>query len=484
MEFIKKHHFITTGILVLELLCAVLCGLWHQADTYVRIDGTFYPREATELDLSGIALDSPEKIPQIPLLKKLNVRDTGLTVREYDALRQALPDCEILWSLPFQGNYYPDDTQLLSVTGLTDEDVALLDYLPQLSQVNAEGCQNYPQLLELQKRKPECDVIYQVRIGSRNYDRNMQALVLYQADLQELDEMLPHFPNLEYITLTGPQSDTEGLLDLTEKYPDISISWDMDLCGVTVNSLASEIDISGAAVEDLYALEDTLVRLPNVERVIMSDCGISNEDMDALNRRHEDIRFIWTVQVSRWHRLRTDVTQFIPVKRGIMLNDRELYNLRYCTDMVGLDLGHNKITNIDFVAYMPHLRYLIFADTHVSDLTPLTDLKELVYLELFLTGPTDYSPLLTLTGLEDLNLCYTRAEGDVEIIAQMTWLKRLWWKHNEQRRLNSQERAILTESLPNTVTDFNSGSSTGNGWREGYLYYEMRDFFGMRYMTG
>jgi pyruvate,orthophosphate dikinase len=66
-----------------------------------------------------------------------------------------------------------------------------------------------------------------------------------------------------------------------------------------------------------------------------------------------------------------------------------------------------KIKNCDFVAFMPHLKYLILADTKVTDLTPLTGLKELAFLELFMLDIKDYAPLESLTGLEDLNLYYT-----------------------------------------------------------------------------
>lgn len=484
MRIFKNYHPAAIIVLALGLVCAILCGIWHQSSTYVFVDGSFYPRKAVQLDISGIPLDDPQKLSQIAGLEELDLRGTGITVEAYENLRQSLPECNIRWSIPFQGGFYDDDTQQLTVTSLTDEDVAMLGYFPRLTQVDARECRDYDQLLALQEAMPNCEISYSVPIGSKDYDRNAVSLNLFQAEADELKRMLPHFPKLRYLTLTGTQTDIEPLLELTETFPQIEISWDMDLWGITVNSLASEIDISGAPVDDLAKLEDIMVRLPNVERVIMSDCGISNEDMDALNRRHEDIRFIWTVQVSYWFRLRTDVTRFIPVKRGYLLNDDQLYNLRYCTDMVALDLGHNKITNIDFVAYMPHLRYLIFADTRVSDLTPLSNLKELVYLELFMTSPQDYSPLLGCTALEDLNLCYTRAPGDVDVIAQMTWLKRLWWKHNQWHTVNYADQERLREALPNTVMDFNKGSSTGNGWRQGYLYYEMRDYFGMWYMTG
>ena len=93
----------------------------------------------------------------------------------------------------------------------------------------------------------------------------------------------------------------------------------------------------------------------------------------------------------------------------------------------------------------------------------------------------DYSPLLECKNLEDLNLGYTY--GSHEPILQMTWLKRLWWPGN-LKRLNWSVRNELRQALPEAKMNFVAGSSTGEGWRTGEHYYEMRDLMGMPYMTG
>ncbi len=124
---------------------------------------------------------------------------------------------------------------------------------------------------------------------------------------------------------------------------------------------------------------------------------------------------------------------------------------------------------------MPNLKYLIAADCQLLDIEPLTGLDQLVYLEIFMTRVTDYSPLLTCTALEDLNICYT--QGDPEIIKQMTWLKRLWWAGCPI------EEEEFQAYLPDTKLSFYRGSSTGRGWRSGQHYYDMRDLLGMPYLT-
>jgi hypothetical protein len=99
-----------------------------------------------------------------------------------------------------------------------------------------------------------------------------------------------------------------------------------------------------------------------------------------------------------------------------------------------------------------------------------------------MTSIRDFSPLVTLTGLEDLNLCYTR--GDPEIIAQMTWLKNLWWGYWEKVDLSNSTMNMLRDALPDCNCCFMTQSSTGMGWRELPNYYAQRDAFGVHYMAG
>ena len=146
--------------------------------------------------------------------------------------------------------------------------------------------------------------------------------------------------------------------------------------------------------------------------------------------------------------------------------------------MVCLDLGHMGITDYSFIAHMPKLRYLILADTHGTDFSPLANLQELVFLELFLTDFNQPEILLTLPKLEDLNISYTLVD-DPYYLQQMTWLKRLWMTHAS---MTYNEYMSFYKALPNTQIDFTAEHSTANGWRTGYLYYEMRDFLGMYYL--
>lgn len=513
----KKRMLLATLLLAALLVVLIPLTIWLNS-VYVFVGFRMYPRDA----------------------KFLNLHDTGITIRQYESLRKKLPDCRLYWEVPFQGNYYPENTKEIRFTGLTEEDVkaltyfpklqvmdargcedyemllklqeqfpdcevrynvsidgraypqdtlrvtlanltdeevALTDYLPKLKTVKAEGCEDYAQLAALQERHPRCTVEYSILISGQTYDVNTIKLEAEGADPAEVMAVLDHMPNLRTVDLVNPTGGLDALLELKESRPDIDVSWEIELLGVTVRSDATEADFSGIPLESVEPVKEAMEYLPDVEMVILSDCGIDNETMAAFREeKREDYKVVWTVDCGGIP-VRTDETTFMPIKHHVYyFHDDDIYNLRYCEDMIAVDVGHMTFTNLEFVSFMPHLKYLILAHTTVLDITPISNCKELVFLELDWTGIRNYEPLLGCTGLEDLNLGLTY--GDPEIIAQMTWLKNLWWKG----RGNAAQ--LLQEKLPDTNMNFSSKHTVGGGWRNLQNYYDMRDLLEMPYMSG
>lgn len=464
----------------LPLLCLMLALIMAGCTEKVSISGTEHPADITELDLSGAPLEDVDALAQFTQLKMLDVRNTGITGETYDRLQAMLPECEILWTPMFQGRAYPADTTTLTAAELTGTEGTELTYFPKLTHLDATGCREYDALVNLMAQHPKLQVDYVVELNGQVLSRDTTEAAFSDISGEDLELALKLLPELKNLALTGELPAAEKTAELLKQYPQVQFDWEVEICGKAVSADTVELDLSGIAVEDVTRIEEKLGYLPRLETVIMCDCGVSNEEMDALNRRHGEIRFLWNVTLGPYITVRTDLKAFISRPYKCYLNDEWAYNLRYCTEMVCLDLGHNKITHCEFVAFMPDLKYLILADTEVSDLTPLTGLKNLVFLEVFLTPVTDYSPLATLTALEDLNICYTQGKDGAPLM-QMTWLKRLWWS---SCRMSKEDRTVLRETLSNTEIVMNQYSSTGGGWRKGQNYFDMRDMLGMDYMEG
>ena len=475
-----------------------------------------------------------------------------MTPSEFDELQAKLPDCEILWSVPFQGKNISSNITSLQVDTLSDEDLKLLDYFPDLTTLDAPNCTDYAQLYAYHTAHPDCCVHYRVELGGNLYDQNITVIRIENPDILELQEKLRYLPDMMWLRLSGALPDVAQLEQLRADFPHIDIQWkltfqdqffsstepfldltgqtldyssalellrwfpdakrvDMRGCGLTDQEMMTladtypnqfllwnmtigeyllptdsvELDISGHVMQDTREIEDLLPYFPNVQKVIMSHCGFDDETMDALNNRYSDIRFVWSVKIKNVY-LRTDATYFYPYKfyRSMTVNDRDLYPLRYCTDIICIDIGHmGDVTHCEWAAYMPNLTYLILAETSITDLTPLSGLKNLIYLEIFKTRIKDYSPLVGCTALQDLNMCMTY--GDWHPIAQMTWLKNLWWNgvYHTVGLPCSGAIPALKEALPDTFIVYSGPYSAWySGWRDIPNYFAMRDVLGMFYL--
>ena len=167
---------------------------------------------------------------------------------------------------------------------------------------------------------------------------------------------------------------------------------------------------------------------------------------------------------------------------GTSVEDVEkLAEMKYCVDLVCLDMGHMGISDYSFLEYMPNMKYLVLCGTNGTDFSALANLKELVFLELFMTEFDQAEVLTGLTKLEDLNLGNSEIEN-IEPLKEMTWLKRLWLPG--ARKVPYAEREALQGALADTIVNFMGVGSTDQGWRESPNYYAMRDLLGMGYMKG
>lgn len=473
-------------IAILLILITVGFSVWNWFDhTYVILDSELIRRDLTQFTVTGDALPSDEFLLKFHQLAVLDIRRVPLSPDEFDRLQQLLPVCEILWNIPFQGNVFPHDTKALAVSSLTEEDMKIIPYFKELQTIDAESCQNYEILMDLQAKLPQLNILYTIELNGKSYSlleaQDVNHLTLADADLKELSNALPCFLNVQEIEFTGVLPENEAIYELMCRYPNITFVWDLNVCGVSASSTATTLILSGISMESTDEVESMLKYFPNLVRVEMCDCGISTEEMAALSKEYPEIRFVWTIKVGNGT-LRTDVTAFIPYKLGYhMYNplfDRDCTELKYCVDLVCLDLGHMRIRDISFLREMPKLKYLILADIPCSDFSPLASLTELIYLEIFVTSFTDHELLLGMTKLEDLNIAMTPAK-DVSTLQKITSLKRLW---TPGVKIDDQQFAELEAALPNTLIRRHAPHSTAKGWRNHQNYRDMRDLLGMFYM--
>lgn len=373
----------------------------------------------------------------------------------------------------------------LTAANLTDEEAEKLPLLfPDVQKLTFTGTVPTPAAMkQLQSDLPKAELCWTVQLGGKDYPNTTRELDLsgIEVTLEQLQNLLPYLPELKTVNGQDSALQESDFRALQAAAPDCFFLRDIELAGTSFSSDSEFIDLSDIPISDVSAIEEALPFFPRLKTVEMCRCGVDNETMDALNRRHEDVRFIWTVQIKHWE-LRTDIKWFYPWKNNgqtyydVFVNDEDLIPLRYCTDIEAIDIGHNSgVSNCEFVRYMPNLKYLIIIETSITDISPISTLKNLIFLEIFTTKITDYSPLIECTALEDLNLGLTY--GDPTPLTQMTWLKNIWWYGVDglQNPVCGNAKAILTKALPNTRMKFDLlNPNVDNGWRGLQNYKDMR----------
>ena len=457
----------------------------------VPIGGARYDSFSEEITLSSLPADEVGRLGYFPKLKTIDASLCGDWAALAAAAR-AYPALHISWRVPTADGEVDGNTESLTVRSLSSDELReLIGLLPRLEHVDLTGSTLEEEEIDrLVEDFPSLRFRYPVDVWGTAVMSDTSELTLpagAAGDPAALGRALGRLGALERLDLRGADLSPRELAALLPLCP-ADTRYDILLLGRRFASDSEEVDLSGTPVSDTAEIEAAAGLMPRLKKVVMCDCGLSDEEMDALDRRHASVRFVWAVHFSVYT-LRTDATVFcasdLP-NRGYIApqaSSEELSALRYCRDLVALDLGHMMFRDLGFLEGLTHLKYLILVEERFHDISVLGKMQELEYLEIFNNTIDDISPLLNCKALRHLNVGYTRGY-DPAPLGEMTWLERLWYPGN---RIEKSEREAIVASLSDTKCYFptwDEDGSTGGGWRTDEAYYEMRNAFGMFYQPG
>lgn len=461
----------------------------------IPIGASRYPSDAESITLTDFTVSELPLFDYFTALRSADARGCAC----YDALlalREKYPALKLEWQVPLGSTEYLDSATEIAVDDISITPDALreaLRYLPEAQTVSFPACPwSETEKGALRAEFPNITFVWPVAILGDTYPSDIAELsfagrTFSEADVAELSEKLASLPKLTRVDLTGTGVTVEQMTPVCEKYPAVDFAFTFELYGVPISTEDTLLDFTGIEMESTEPVESILPVMHRLEKVDMSDCGFSDEKMDALNKKYENVRFVWTLHIDEQHYdVRTDATGFIASFDfyGI-LTPESLHRFKYCRDMLCADFGH-RITFQDMSALseMPQLKYLLLADCWSQDITPVGTLENLIYFEMVLGLAKDLTPLLNCKNLLDLNVCfcyYTDPETNLAVFKQMTQLERLWISYWMIPEGTEQE---LREALPNTeiVLVREKNDATAFGWRFHERYYEMRDLLGVFYM--
>ncbi|MDO5563681.1 MAG: phosphodiester glycosidase family protein [Eubacteriales bacterium] len=256
--------------------------------------------------------------------------------------------------------------------------------------------------------------------------------------------------------------------------------------GLNIQTSVTTIEINNKQIKDLNFFKEKLKYFKNLIRIEFNNTNLSNDELaDLREYLYPNIDVVWTLNIGQY-KLKTNAyafsTMVTPGDNHTRITSKDIEVLKYCTNLYALDIGHQAISDLSFIGeVLSDLRVLILVDNQITDLSPLSNLKKLHYLEVYVLGDDiDLSPLNECKGLVDLQILYKSEIKNIDSLLDFPKIERLWLMLCE---ISNENMDLLKEKYPNAQVINGSEDLKENGWRDVDRFFIMRDMFSNDYIS-
>ena len=392
----------------------------------VSLGETSVPEAVEELNLAEGEYEYETllaALPRLTLLETLRLPETELTAEQLAALERTGVTVE--YTVALAGQVVDRNAKSADLSALTTEELpaaleklALLPQLERLTLTDAAGETRLgpAEIAALRESVPQAAVEYSVRVGNQTYSADAVTADLSGLEtgrLAEALEALKLLPDLTVVELmdaagSSPLSPA-GVKQLMDALPGVKVHYEFELFGQRLSTLDQRVEFDSVELsnDDASAIRAALDILPDCTYFKLDEdhFGIDNEVMASIRDDYPNVKLVWRVWVGYLNMLTDEEI----LRISHIVTDENCGPLKYCTDAVYIDLGHNSpLTDISYTAYMPRLECLIVSGSSVADLSPLANCPNLTWLELCYCGwVKDLSPLDGIPNLKYLNIAGT-----------------------------------------------------------------------------
>lgn len=292
---------------------------------------------------------------------------------------------------------------------------------------------------------------------------------LHDADAAETAKQLKRLPGLRQISI-GSELETplawDSLKLLHDAAPQAVIDYAFTIFDRPFNLSDEVMDLKYIPMEDEGALVGKVAAcMTRLRTLDMDSCRVPNEAMARLRDSLPNVEVIWRINFAQGYTARTNVEKILasmPGQAGELVHNN-VQNLKYCTKLKYLDLGHNNyLDTIDFIRYMPDLEVFIVGMSFVEDFSPIAYCPKLEYVEAMSTRLHDLTPFENLHNLRHLNICFNFAVTDITPLYGLD-LERLWIGQHDP--VPPEQIAKYRELHPNCVVNDTTPDPTEEYWR-------------------
>ena len=417
------------------------------------------------LDAVGI-----EQLEQYRNLRRLELSGSA-DVPAILAYRERHPEVELRYTVDLGGTTVDNQTESLHLReGAYDVDLlhGRLAWLPALRELHLDSLNCPPEDIEaLRLAYPAISISYSVSLRGEQIPEDAQTLDWTELEARDVEQALAALallPDLERVELTDAEGNNrlglENLQKLQQARPEVLFSYRFFLFGQEISTEMEEVSYVRAEIgnEGLPQLREALPCLTRCRRFVLDNCGIDYEELARLREEFPQTKIVWSVYITYLNFL-TDVKI---IHLTFALTNSNAQVMRFCNEVEYLDIGHNSISDISFMAYMPHLKYVILSYNNVSDLSPLANCHELEMLELYqCLKLKDISPLAACESLKLLNVSWTEIQ-DIRPVFGLKNLERFYciWNYG----IPEEQMEQIFEELPDCWITFEQEVSKNVGW--------------------
>ncbi len=385
--------------------------------------------------------------------------------------------------IEFSRGRFSVDSENLSLV-IEPHEFELLESFTQLKALDLSGSTCYKEIEIYRKSHPDVSVYYTVALGDFLLPYDTEELDLESLGIKSPDDLAgaaEHFPFLKTIRLGNEISySIPELKNFSSAASGANLDYCFDYHGTQISLLDSRLEYDGVyfGLESLDEIRDLISLMPNLEFLKLADAGIPSEDMHALKNEFPNVKVVWRVYFGEYMHCLTDEETIRAIFR---LNDKNCHDLMYCEDVKYMDIGHNSyLWNTEFIKHMPKLEILILSGSPFTDTSFLAYTPNLQFLEfVWCSYVSDLSPITNCKNLEYLNLSYNSVT-DLSPLDELP-LKRFMFLSSGISKAKQEE---FIEKHPDCWTNFYGENPYFVGWRyddENFtrceIYQKVRDVF-------
>ena len=207
-------------------------------------------------------------------------------------------------------------------------------------------------------------------------ERRLDLSALSHAEVEDYIEVLRRMTKLRYVDL-GEEGTEEQPRDLNwedvrklqEGCPETDFRYGFTLFEKHFTTLDEEMNFHHVEMDDEgAAVREVLPCMTKCKTLDMDFSGVSSEAMAKIRDDFPEIEVIWRIWFGTNCSVRTDVERILASNLDHKLQDTNTQDLKYCTKVRLLDIGHNEmLTDFSFLEYMPDLEVAILGISGMRD---------------------------------------------------------------------------------------------------------------------